>query len=52
VEPESFRVLLASDPALVAETRALVLATTFLAAEHRGVRVRQLRRQVIQWVKR
>jgi len=52
VEPESFRVLLASDPALGAETRALVLATTFQAAEHQGVRVRQLRRQVIQWEKR
>ena len=52
VEPESFRVLLASDPALVAETRALVLASRFQAAERQGVRVRQVRRQVIQWERR
>lgn len=52
VEPESFRVLLASDPVLIAETQALVLASRFQAAERQGVRVRQVRRQVIQWEKR
>ena len=52
VEPESFRVLLASEPALVAETRALVLASRFEAAERRGARVRQVLRQVIQWERR
>ena len=52
VEPESFRVLLASEPALIAETRALVMATRFEAAERRGARVRQVLRQVIQWERR
>ncbi|HEY9518853.1 MAG TPA: hypothetical protein VIQ98_06315, partial [Gemmatimonadales bacterium] len=52
VEPESFRVLLASDPALIAETRALVLASRFDAAERQGARVRQVVRQVIPWERR
>lgn len=52
VEPESFRVLLASDPALIAETLALVMASRFEAAERRGARVRQVLRQVIQWERR
>jgi hypothetical protein len=52
VEPESFQVLLASDPALVAETGALVMAARFEAAERQGVRVRQVMRQVIQWERR
>lgn len=52
VEPESFRVVLASDPALVAETRALVMASRFEAAERRGAPVRQVLRQVIQWERR
>jgi hypothetical protein len=52
VEPESFQVLLASDPALIAETRALVMASRFEAAERQGARVRQVLRQVIQWERR
>jgi hypothetical protein len=52
VEPESFRVLLASDPGLIGETRTLVLATRFDAAERQGARVRQVLRQVIQWERR
>ena len=52
VEPESFRVLLASDPSLIGETRALVLASRFDPAERQNVRVRQVLRQVIQWERR
>lgn len=52
VEPESFRVLLASDPGLVGETRTLVLASRFVPAERQGARVRQVLRQVIQWERR
>ena len=52
VEPESFRVLLASDPALSAETLALVMATRFHPAERRGSPVRQVLRQVIRWERR
>jgi len=52
VEPESFRVLLASDPALIAEARALVMTTRFEAAERAGARVRQVLRQVIHWERR
>lgn len=52
VEPESFRVLLASDPGLMGETRMLVLASRFDPAERQGARVRQVVRQVIQWERR
>lgn len=52
VEPESFRVLFVSDPALIAESLTLALAMRFEAAERGGVRVRQVRRQVIQWERR
>jgi hypothetical protein len=51
-EPESFRVLLASDPGLMGETRTLVLASRFEPAERQGARVRQVVRQVIQWERR
>ena len=52
VEPESFRVLMVSDPTLTAETRALVMASRFEAAERAGARVRQVVRQVIRWERR
>ena len=52
VEPESFRVLLASEPAIIAESRALVMASRFEAAERQGARVRQVLRQVIRWERR
>ena len=52
VEPASFRVFFAADPALIGETLALALAMRFEAAQRGGVRVRQVRRQVIQWERR
>ena len=52
VELGSFRVVLASDPGLIGETRTLILASRFDPAERQGARVRQVVRQVIQWERR